>query len=166
LLSKAFDIPEFSVLELDSPDISEEMIVGKMEKASMVYVDGGNTFYLQRYIIESSFWKVIDPYLERGCLYVGASAGAIVACNSIKTALWKGWDDPLVAGKDFEWNEKTLSGRKLQDYSIFMHYNDAEHSELVNMKSKDVNHVVNILRNTEALMHFNGDKKGILISSD
>jgi len=166
LLSKAFNIPDFSLLELDSPNLSEEIIIEQMKKASMIYVDGGNTFYLQRHILESSFWKVIDPYLEKGCLYVGASAGAIVACNNIRTALWKGWDDPSVAGKDFEWNDQTLSGRKLQDYSIFMHYNEAEHGELVSIKSNDLNHNVNVLRNNEALMHFNGDKKGVLISND
>jgi peptidase E len=41
--------------------------------------------------------------VSAGCLYVGASAGAIVAGRSIETALWKGWDDPSVAGEDFEW---------------------------------------------------------------
>ena len=34
---------------------------------------------------------------------MGASAGAIVAGKSIETALWKGWDDPGVAGDDFIW---------------------------------------------------------------
>ena len=38
-----------------------------------------------------------------GGLYVGASAGAIVAGRSIRTAEWKGWDDPSIAGDDYEW---------------------------------------------------------------
>ena len=42
-------------------------------------------------------------HTHTGCLYIGASAGAIVAGKSIETALWKGWDDPAVAGDDFEW---------------------------------------------------------------
>ena len=38
----------------------------KMKKASVLYVDGGNTFYLQRHIIQSSFWKVVNPFLDKG----------------------------------------------------------------------------------------------------
>jgi peptidase E len=34
----------------------------------MIYVDGGNTFYLQRHIIESSFWDAIDSNLKEGSL--------------------------------------------------------------------------------------------------
>ena len=48
-----------------------------------------------------------------GCLYVGASAGAIVAGKSIETALWKGWDDPGVAGDDFIWYVFLISNPNL-----------------------------------------------------
>ena len=37
-----------------------------MKKASVIYVDGGNTFYLQRHIIQSSFWKAVNPFLDKG----------------------------------------------------------------------------------------------------
>ncbi len=38
--------------------------------------------------------KLIRSRVAAGALYVGCSAGAIVAGRSAATALWKGWDDP------------------------------------------------------------------------
>ena len=54
------------MINLDSPGITEEMIKEKMNGADLIYVDGGNTFYLQRHIIESSFWNAIDSRLKEG----------------------------------------------------------------------------------------------------
>ena len=51
---------------LDSPGISEEIIKEKINGADLIYVDGGNTFYLQRHIIGSSFWDAIDSHLKEG----------------------------------------------------------------------------------------------------
>lgn len=50
----------------DAAEISEEIIKEKIEGADLIYVDGGNTFYLQRHIIESSFWAAIDSHLTEG----------------------------------------------------------------------------------------------------
>ena len=37
-----------------------------MSSASIIYVDGGNTFYLQKYIIQTSFWNAVQPFLDKG----------------------------------------------------------------------------------------------------
>ena len=81
LLSQAFGTAECSLLELDAANISEEVVATMLASADVVYVDGGNTFYLQRHMIESKFWSALESsqFASRGGLYVGASAGAIVA---------------------------------------------------------------------------------------
>ena len=94
-------------------------------------MDGGNTFYLQKHIQLTKFWSVVDPILKKGCAYIGASAGAIVAGQSIKTAYWKGWDDENVG---FEWNEETLKGHGLVEYDIFPHYVKDQHHDLLETK--------------------------------
>ena len=40
-----------------------------MSEASLIYVDGGNTFYLQKHIIQSAFWAGIQPFLDNGKKY-------------------------------------------------------------------------------------------------
>jgi len=54
-------------------------IKNALEGASLLYVDGGNTFYLQKHLTLSKFWEYADEVLKNGCVYVGCSAGAIVA---------------------------------------------------------------------------------------
>jgi len=64
---------------------------------TVVFVDGGNTFYL-RHCMDA--W--LDAFRASEAVYVGVSAGAIVAGRRCDTALWKGWDDPgVVAPRDW-----------------------------------------------------------------
>jgi hypothetical protein len=72
-----------------------------------VYVEGGNTFWL-RYCMGKGgpgprpgggyVGLVRDACAgPRGlAVYLGKSAGAIVAGRDVSTATWKGWDDPSV----------------------------------------------------------------------
>jgi hypothetical protein len=39
--------------------------------AAAVYVDGGNTFYLQRHLLQSGFWELLKPRLEEGGFMFG-----------------------------------------------------------------------------------------------
>ena len=45
----------------------------------LVYMECGNTFYLQYHINNSNLKSVLLPHLESGAVYVGSSAGTIVA---------------------------------------------------------------------------------------
>ena len=156
ILSNAFGTKEFSLLELDAVDINEELVATKVATADVIYVDGGNTFYLQRHVIQSHFWQALErsQFHARGGLYMGASAGAIIAGKSIRTAYWKGWDDPAVAGTDFVWNDEALQGRGLSDYSVFMHYEASQHAALVEEKKVELDHPVHVIADDVALVNF------------
>ena len=46
-------------------------------------MDGGNTFYLQKSILSTKFWGSVIPHLKNNnSIYIGVSAGAIVAGNN------------------------------------------------------------------------------------
>ncbi len=71
----------------------------------IIYVEGGNTFWLHYCMNKGSEdWSRLiseaccctDSDDRRPALYVGKSAGAIVAGKHVKTATWKGWDDPSI----------------------------------------------------------------------
>lgn len=81
----------------------------------LVYVEGGNTFWLQHCIDKGGYSSLIKNAVcgatedgGVGAVYVGKSAGAIVAGRWMATATWKGWDDPsVVPGKEVyeDWME-------------------------------------------------------------
>lgn len=84
---------------------SHEQMEAVLAEASCTFVLGGNTFYLMHWMRESGFDTLVRRRVAEGMLYVGSSAGAIVAGQSISTAYWKGWDDPKAAtdlGADFQ----------------------------------------------------------------
>lgn len=51
-----------------------------------VYVAGGNTFYLLHHARQSGFDKLLPALLERGLVYIGSSAGSVIAGNTIEIA--------------------------------------------------------------------------------
>ena len=134
------------LIELDNEEFTQHptKLREALEECSVIYVDGGNTFYLQKAMRDANFWEIAIPILRFGnskC-YMGCSAGAICAGKSIKTALFKGWDDPRAGGaipEDYVWNDSSYCGANLigggTSYSIFPHYKSAEgHDRLISAK--------------------------------
>ncbi len=66
-----------------------------LEKFDVIWVCGGNTFYLRHVMRESGFDQVIRPLLEKNKVYVGESAGSIVAGPTLEK--FEEADDPLKA---------------------------------------------------------------------
>jgi hypothetical protein len=82
----------------------------------VIYLEGGNTFWLHhcmnkkgeggedwmQLIRDSCCIDINSPFpSRRPALYIGKSAGSIVAGKYVETATWKGWDDPsVVPGKE------------------------------------------------------------------
>ena len=105
----------------DRPELAEPL-----RSADCIWVAGGNTFYLWHWMKRSGVDKLIQRRVrEDGVVYVGQSAGAIVAGESIETAFWKGWDDPGAA-PDEDWSdEHNLKGMGLARQTVlFPHYSD------------------------------------------
>lgn len=145
-----------TLLELDAPTLQSSDVHKALSDSDIVYVDGGNTFYLQYMMLKTNFWGIANPLLEsKRLLYMGASAGAIVAAQSIKTAYWKGWDAPIPSGmgmEDWSWSDETLKGRGLVPFSLFMHYDEAAHSSLVENNRASLDHKVMVLPDNCAML--------------
>jgi peptidase E len=66
-----------------------------LDDAACVYLEQGNTYYLLYQIRRTHLdQEIVERFLPRGGLLVGASAGSIVAGHTIRTCEWKNWDDP------------------------------------------------------------------------
>lgn len=71
-------------VEVDLKGQTEESLSNSLRNVDCVYVAGGNTFYLLEKVRESGFDKVITQLLEKGVVYAGGSAGAVLACPIIQ----------------------------------------------------------------------------------
>ena len=163
VLAEEFQVSECKMLELDSSTLSAGDIITALRQSNILYVAGGNTFYLQHHLLRSLFWPIFKDHIATASnfVYVGASAGAIVAGNSIETAYWKGWDDPTACGAlTEEWTPERKEGAKLvPDESFFMHYDPDIHTELVEQSSRRFEGSISVrtVKNNAALIY--GEKE-------
>lgn len=81
----------------------------------LIYMNGGNTYYLLDWIKRSNFDEIVKEFLQKGGLYIGVSAGSIVAGPSIEVLNFTGGDENAAGLTDF-------SGLGLIDKAIAPHY--------------------------------------------
>ena len=118
-------INEFNITEYK---IGNEIIIDDFD---IIYMMGGNTFYLLDVIRKTGFDKVIVDFINKGKIYIGSSAGSEILGNSIDVAL--GYDENNVNMIDF-------TGLKIVDALIVPHSNRKEEfiSELKNKTKENV----------------------------
>jgi dipeptidase E len=89
--ARAWHTEEMQVLNslgfvLDQYDIEGKTaadVALKLSDADVVYVTGGNTYYLLEHLQKCDFASALQTVLAAGALYIGCSAGAVAACPSI-----------------------------------------------------------------------------------
>jgi dipeptidase E len=94
-----------------------------------IYVCGGNTFKLMKYVAQSNFKDEVIKCLDRGGLYIGTSAGSIIVTPTIRIA---GEIDP----DENSVNLTNLEGMNLVDFEILPHYSPENDAELEAYKKK------------------------------
>ena len=115
----------FNVEEVDIENKTEDQVYKLLEFKDMIYVEGGNTFYLLNAMRKCNFEKTIRKLLKLGKVYVGASAGSVVAGKTIQTSDWKEQEN--------RFGLKNLKGLNLVPFDIFVHY-QPEHAEIIKQK--------------------------------
>jgi len=116
----------FNVEEIDIEGKKESEVMKLLELKDIIYVEGGNTFYLLKAMRECNFERIIRKLLKWGKVYIGVSAGSIVAGKNIKTAGWGDADKNIVGLKN-------LKGLNLVPFDIFVHY-QPEDAEIIKKK--------------------------------
>lgn len=122
---------------------SKNELANDLKGVDVIYVEGGNTFYLLYWVFKSGFDLLLREFLDNGGLYIGVSAGSIITCPSIESAGWKGFDDPSIV------KLKNNDGLHLVDFGIFPHY-ETKYDELIKNKSKNLSYKIETLTNEQA----------------
>jgi len=143
----------FKVTDVDIKNGSEGSLSKRMNGFDIVFVEGGNTFYLLKHVRDSGFDVAIRRFLNRGGIYVGSSAGSMIAGLNIESAEWKHLDKNII-------NLKDLTGMKLVPFVISVHLDDKNIDLIRNCASK-VSYPVVALTDKQALLVDN-DKQMIV----
>lgn len=140
------------IQEIDLKDENEQSLLQKLSPFQAIYVEGGNTFYLLDWVRKSGFDKVLQKLTDEGKIYVGVSAGSILAGPDIELSNWKhDWDKNIV-------NLQDLTGLNLVSFAISPHFIEDDRT-LLEQKSKTVNYPIVALNDTQAILVNGGHVK-------
>jgi peptidase E len=114
-----------------------------------IYVCGGNTFYLLHKLRKTGFDKTIKEMARKGVVYVGVSAGSVIAGPTIITA--QGFDENDVGLDDF-------TGLKLTNKVIIPHAEHKGKGKIEDLKKK-VKHGTVPLTDNQALLINNSETR-------
>ncbi len=114
-------------LRVDVLDVSTspyETIKAKLEKNNYIYVTGGNTFYLLQELRKTGADALLIYEINKGKLYIGESAGAIVVAKNIEYS-------SAMDNKEKAPGLKDYTGLNLVNFYVVPHYMNWEFNKAV-----------------------------------
>ena len=117
LTQKAFEDFGYEVENFDVSIFSEEIAKEKLSEAKTVFISGGNTFYLLQELKRKNLTSYLKERIENGLLYIGESAGSVIAAPDIEYA--SVIDDKTVATELDDY-----AGLNLVDFYIVPHFEE------------------------------------------
>lgn len=144
---KALEQMGLTVVELDISTATAAEITAKLRGNEIIYVTGGNTFFLLQELKRTGADQLIVDEVNAGKLYIGESAGAMVAAANIAYA--QGMDSVEKAAE-----LETFDALGLVDVYPVPHYTNPPFTKsaqkIVDTYSSSLN--LSPIRNSEAIM--------------
>lgn len=106
----------FALKEVNLEDKTEKELREACKEIDAFFLTGGNTYYLLYHVRKSGFDTIITELVNQGVVYIGSSAGAVLAGRSIDVA--RRFDDPSVVPLTDH------TGLGLVDFVIIPHVDD------------------------------------------
>ena len=133
----------FKVDKFDLKGKTFNEIKKMVEASDVIFVVGGEPFYLLREVRKSGFDRVVKK-LSEDKLYIGASAGTYIACPTVEMGLWK-------KPKRNVYGLKDLSGMGLVDFLVFAHH-EKKWDKLIEEKIKKTKYKIYPLTDKQAIL--------------
>jgi dipeptidase E len=134
LSDAGFNLFDYTITGKTQKDIEKDL-----SGCDVIHVNGGNTFYLLLQAKKSGFDKFIRKFVEKGGIYIGSSAGSIIASPNI--AVTRHLDTKQYEEELSKLNSTESFG--LVDFLIFPHWG-SEH-----FKDRYLNHRLEIAYNND-----------------
>lgn len=150
----AFEKLGLQIQILDISEASEDEIKREMGKAELLYVSGGNTFYLLSELKKKNLLPVIRSCIDLGMVYVGESAGAIIASQDVS---YISITDDVVFGD----NLGDFRALDIAGFNVLPHYGEFPFKEATQEILDTYGKVLNLIpiNNSEAIVVNNGSYK-------
>lgn len=139
----------FEVYDVDLKAHTPESLWKALAPAKLIYVNGGNTFYLLHWARKSGLLDMLPALLDEGKMYVGTSAGSILVGPSIEPAAWEPVSDLNTV------QVADLTGARLVHFAPFVHYN-AQHHPVIHAAWQEFTHPVIVLADGQAVLVLDG----------
>ena len=110
LRAVGFNVHDYSLTNKSASDFKKEL-----NKHEIIFISGGNTYYLLEKIQQSHTLKIIKNAIEKGMPYIGSSAGSVIAGPDIKPV---GKLDDIKKAPSL----KGLGGLGLVDFIVVPHW--------------------------------------------
>ena len=117
LTQKVFEDFGYEVENFDVSIFSENTAKEKLSEAKIVFISGGNTFYLLQELKRKNLTSYLKERIENGLLYIGESAGSVIAAPDIEYA-------SIVDDKTFATELNDYTGLNLVDFYIVPHFEE------------------------------------------
>ncbi|MGT2949348.1 Type 1 glutamine amidotransferase-like domain-containing protein [Streptococcus devriesei] len=114
---------QFDVVPLDIAAATETVVREKLAQASCLYISGGNTFYLLQELKRKNLLPLIRERINQGMVYVGESAGAIIASNDISYS-------QIMDDKSLTSDLTDYAALGLVDFSVLPHWGESPFEEI------------------------------------
>lgn len=134
----------FHVVELDLEGKTLQQLRQLLEGVDIIYMQGGNGFYLLKHIRASGFDTLLPELLDAGVIYFGTSAGTYVVCPTIEMHQWKHRKRETHGVTD-------LTGMNLVPFLISVHY-DETYRDIVKQGQAQTALPTKILTDDQALL--------------
>jgi dipeptidase E len=141
----------FKVENIDIEGKNKAQLEKLLKDRDIIYVRGGNSFYLLKATKKSGFDKVVRELVKKGVVYIGVSAGSYLACPTIEMANWKRQDKNIV-------NLKDLTALNLVPFLITTHYKPI-HRSILKREVPKSRYPVKIITDNQAILVQNGQVK-------
>ena len=117
LTQKVFEDFGYEVENFDVSIFSENTAKEKLSEAKIVFISGGNTFYLLQELKRKNLTSYLKERIENGLLYIGESAGSVIAAPDIEYA-------SIVDNKTLATELNDYTGLNLVDFYIVPHFEE------------------------------------------
>ena len=117
LTQKVFEDFGYEVENFDVSIFSEEIAKEKLSEAKIVFISGGNTFYLLQELKRKNLTSYLKERIENGLLYIGESAGSVIATPNIEYA-------SIVDDKTLATELNDYTGLNLVNFYIVPHFEE------------------------------------------
>ncbi len=110
LIKEDFDVFDYTLTGKTYEQVSKDL-----KDIDVLFVAGGNTFFLLEQANKCHFTKIVDGLMEKNVVYIGSSAGSLLACKNIEPI--KYLDDPNKAP-----SLENYDALGLVDFILFPHW--------------------------------------------